>query len=114
MKKLGGILENLYKYYKYSCDNTAGLKSVQRAFQEAHLSIKQAKHHRWLGHDRAVSSILRSYKIIVIDLESSTVSAEPVGNGLLKSLKDPCVIRSFLFPGVTLPDVTSLSIFPAS
>ena len=75
------------------------------------LSVKQAKHHRWLSQKQAVSSILRSYKSIVTDLETPTVSAHPVGNGLLKSLKDLLIIRSFLFLGDTLPHVTSLSLF---
>ena len=50
-------------------------------------------------------------KQAVTDLETPTVSADPVGNGLLKSLKDLFVIRSFLFLGDTLPHVASLSLF---
>ena len=86
MWKLDGTLEHLHRYYKYSAKKTASLKEVQSAFNEVHLAIKQAKHHRWLSHEKAVTSIVRSYKSLITDLESSSISNDPVGNGLLKSL----------------------------
>lgn len=110
MKKLDQILETLYKYYKYSCKNNESLKSVQKAFNQAPLSIKQAKHHRWLSHDQAVTSIVRSYKCIIVDLESSEISKDPVGHGLLKNLKDPSTLRALLLLADVLPHMASLSL----
>jgi hypothetical protein len=51
-------------------------------------TIKQAKHHRWLSHNQVITSIARSYKSLVGDLESSEIGKDPVGNGLSKSIKD--------------------------
>ena len=81
IRKLDETLGHLHCFYKYSAKKTASLKEVQTAFNEVPLAIKQAKHHRWLSHEKAVTSIVRSYK-------TSSISNDPVGNGLLKSLKD--------------------------
>ena len=110
MKKLDQMLETLYKYYKYSCCNTDRLKEIQKAFNEASLTIKQAKHHRWLSHNQAITSIVRSYKSLVVDLESAEVSKDPVGNGLLKSMKDPIIMKVILLLADVLPHVCSLSL----
>ncbi|XP_052259988.1 zinc finger protein 862-like [Dreissena polymorpha] len=108
MKKTGNLLENIYKYYKYSCPNTASLKEVQT---EAPLAIKQAKHHRWLSHEAAVTSIVKSYQSIVVDLEKKTIKDDPVGNGILKELKKTQTLRCLLFLADTLPIVSTLSKF---
>lgn len=90
MKKLDKTMEHLYKYYKYSAKNTASLREVQAVFQEVPLAIKQVKHHWWMSRGKAVTvtSIIRSYRSLITDLESSTISRDPVGNGLLKSLRE--------------------------
>jgi len=111
MKKLDETLDHLHKYYKYSAKNAASLKEVQKAFDEAPLSIQQAKHHRWLSHEKAVSSIVRSYKSLIADLESSSISKDPVGNGLLKNLQDTTNVRLLLLLADVLPHVTGLSLF---
>ena len=110
MRKVDDTLNRLHKYYKYSCNNTASLKNVQTAFKEKPISMKQAKHHRWLSHEQAVSSLVRSYKSVVVDLESSTISSDPVGHGLLKSLKDPNILKALLLLADVLPHVTALSL----
>ena len=96
MRKLDETLEHLHRFYKYSAKKIASLKEVQAAFNEVPLAIKQAKHHRWLSHEKAVTSIVRSYKSLIVDLESSSISNDPVGNGLLKSLKDTDNLRLLL------------------
>ncbi|KAH3720161.1 hypothetical protein DPMN_063088 [Dreissena polymorpha] len=60
------------------------MKEVQTAFKEAPLAIKQAKHHRWLCYEAAVTSIMKSYQSIVVDLEKKSITDNPVGNGILK------------------------------
>jgi hypothetical protein len=110
IKKVDQTLEALYKYYKYSCCNTDRLKKVQKAFNEAPLTIKQAKHHRWLSHNQAITSIARSYRSLVGDLESSEIGKDPVGNVLLKSIKDPSITRVILLLADVLPHVCSLSL----
>ena len=62
LNKLDELLNDIYKYYKYSTVNIARLKQVQEAFYEKKLVIKQIKHHRWLLHNQAISSIVRSYQ----------------------------------------------------
>ena len=111
MRKLDETLENLHRFYKYSAKKTASLKEVQAAFNEVPLAIKQAKHHRWLSHEKAVTSIVRSYKSLIVDLESSSISNDPVGNGLLKSLKDTDNLRLLLLLADVLPHITALSLF---
>ena len=49
MEKTDDLLQNIYKYYKYSHVHTEQLKTVQKVMKEANLVIKQAKHHRWLS-----------------------------------------------------------------
>lgn len=110
MKKLDQMLETLYKYYKYSCKHNDSLKTIQKAFNEAPLTIKQAKHHRWLSYDQAVTSVVRSFKSIIVDLESSEISTDPVGHGLLKSLKDSYTLKSLLLLADILPHISSLSL----
>ena len=60
------------------------------------MTIKEPKHHRWLSHDKAITSLVKMYNCIVIDLEQNTVSGDPVGNWLLKQLKDPEIFRCVL------------------
>ena len=91
------VLEDMYRYYKNSSVKTASLKEIQKYFQEVPLNIKQAKHHRWLSHNAAILSIVRTYISIVADLESNTVAANTVGNGLLKQLKKPINVMSLYF-----------------
>ena len=83
---------------------------VQTAFNQAPLAIKQAKHHRWLSHDQAVSSIIKSYKYMIENLETTEISTDPVGNGILKSLKDPTTLRSLLLLADTQPQIAALSL----
>ena len=100
------------------CTNTTSIvvikqqvKSVQSAFNEVPLAIKQAKHHRWLSHEQAISSVVRSYKFIVADLESSSINEDPVGQGILKHLKEPFILRTLLFLADVLPHISNLSLF---
>lgn len=86
-KKTDKLLEDLYRYYKNSSVHTASLKEVQKSFDDAPINIKQAKHHRWLSHSQSVNSIVRSYRSLVVDLQSHTVAGDPVGNGILKQLE---------------------------
>ncbi|KAH3809145.1 hypothetical protein DPMN_137508 [Dreissena polymorpha] len=111
MKKTDNLLEKIYEYYKYSCPNTASLTVVQTAFKEAPLPIKQAKHHRWLSHEAADTSIAKSYQSIVVDLEKKSITDDPVGNGILKELKKTQTLRCLLFLADTLPIVSTLSKF---
>ena len=66
INKTDELLNNLHKYYKYSCVHNANLKSVQAAFGQPQLRIKQAKHHRWLSHNQAVASLVRSYTYVTM------------------------------------------------
>jgi hypothetical protein len=56
------LLNNLHKYCKYSTVNNARLRKVQEIIKEPQLTLKQAKHHRWLSHNQAVSALVRSYR----------------------------------------------------
>ena len=62
VKRLDDTLDNLHKYYKYSCNHTKSLEDVQKALGDPILKVKKAKHHRWLSHGQAVRSIVTSYR----------------------------------------------------
>lgn len=51
------------------------------------------------------------FRAIIIDLESNTISGDPVGNGLLKNLKDPYILSTLLLLADVLPQMTTLSLF---
>ncbi|CAC5382317.1 unnamed protein product [Mytilus coruscus] len=91
VKRLDDTLYNLHKYYKYSCNHTKSLENVQKALGEPVLKVKKAKHHRWLSHGQAVRAIVTSYRAINIDLESNTISGDPVSNGMVKSMVDKTI-----------------------
>ena len=110
-KKTDKLLEDLYRYYKNSSVHTASLKEVQKSFEDAPINIKQAKHHRWLSHSQSVNSIVRSYRSLVVDLESHTVSGDPVGNGILKQLKQPVNLNILLLLADVLPHLATLSLY---
>ena len=62
LAKLDQTLDTLHKYYKYSAVHNANLRKVQAAFGEPLLTMKEAKHHRWLSHELAISALVRSYR----------------------------------------------------
>ena len=106
-KKTDKMLEDTYRYYTNSSKKTTSVKDVQISFRDAPLAIKQAKHHRWLSHDKAVSSFVRSSRSLVVDLETSTVSEGSVGNGLLKSYKNPVNLHILLLLADVLPHLSA-------
>ncbi|WAR09932.1 LOW QUALITY PROTEIN: hypothetical protein MAR_035008, partial [Mya arenaria] len=81
---LDKTLENLYFYYKYSSARKASLHAIQEAFNEVPVAPKQAKHHRWLSHENAVKSVVRSYRCIVADLEAGREACQKVDVALAK------------------------------
>jgi hypothetical protein len=57
-----------------------------------------------------VSSIVGSYQAIVVDLETSDISSDPVDNGILKNMNDPTTLKPLLLLADTLPHITALSL----
>ena len=112
VKKVDDFLENLYKYmyYKYSSNYSSSLAAVQKAFGDKQLKVKQAKHHRWLSHDQAVTAIVRSYRSLVTDLSQHGISQDPRGHGLLKGIQDPLIIQTLFLLADILPHLDSLSL----
>ncbi|XP_052233238.1 zinc finger protein 862-like [Dreissena polymorpha] len=110
-EKTDRLLDDLYKYYRNSSKRSASLKDVQTAFDDAPLSVKEAKHHRWLSHDKAVSGIVRCYRSIVVDLESANIAEDPIGNGLLKNLRDPVTLQVLMLLADALPHLSALSLY---
>ena len=62
LAKLDQTLDTLHKYYKYSAMHNANLRKVQAAYGEPLLTMKEAKLHRWLSHEQAISALVRSYR----------------------------------------------------
>ncbi|CAC5406806.1 unnamed protein product [Mytilus coruscus] len=84
VKRLDDTLENLHKYYKYSCNHTKSLEHVQKALGEPVLKVKKAKHHRWLSHGQALRALVTSYRFADSDaidnlalLDTSTMVEVP-------------------------------------
>ena len=67
LAKVDNTLDALNKYYTYSAVHHASLQKVQAAFGEPQLSMKEAKHHRWLSHEKAVSALVRSYRYVYVE-----------------------------------------------
>jgi len=44
-------------------------------------------------------------------MESNTIASDPVGNGLLKTLKDPVILKTLLLLADVLPQMDQLSLF---
>jgi hypothetical protein len=48
---------------------------------------------------------------LICDLESHTVSDDPVGNGILTTLKNPVILKTLLLLADVLPQLDQLSLF---
>ena len=59
MEKTDDLLQQIYKYYKYSHTHDEKLRAVQEAFGEPEIHKKDAKHHQWSSNNQRVTAVLR-------------------------------------------------------
>ena len=82
LKKFKDILDQIYRFYKYSPVRTAGLREIQDVLNDPRLNLTQAKDVRWLSHDRAVSHLHKCFQSVLVSLEREAQernSAEAAG-----------------------------------
>lgn len=112
-------LESLFKYYKYSSVSSATLRSLQEIHNQAPWRIQQAKHHRWLSHDKAVGVVLKGLNVIRQDLENAstgelsnnfTKKHQMDARALHKWITSEKTLRMLCLLGDILPHLAELSL----
>ena len=109
------LMDNLYNFYHWSPNRSNSLHKVQEVFDEAPLSIKQAKHFRWLSFDSAVESVRMSYKSLLLDLEHLASSKRDItesakASGIRKKLLSYQNLYIIHMLSDVLPKLCSLSV----
>ena len=120
IKKLDGFCEGmskLFKFYEYSTVSASTLRELQGIHKQAHWRVQQAKHHRWLSYDKAVTTILKGFDVLVEDLENATISSEMQSshkidaNACLKWLTSEQTIRVLALLGDVMPILSDVNLF---
>ena len=82
LKNFKDILDQFYRFYKFSPIRTVGLNEIQDVLNDPRLNLTQAKDVRWLSHDRAVSHLRKCFSSVLVSLEREAQarnSAEAAG-----------------------------------
>ena len=113
--KASETLDALHKFYEYSTVSAATLKELQDIYKQSHWRVQQAKHHRWLSYDKAVTTVLQGHSILLEDLENTALSSQERkrkddAQGLEGLLGSELVVRSLVLLGDILPHLTTLSL----
>lgn len=112
-------LDCLFKFYKYSSVSAATLRNLQDMYNQAHWRIQQAKHHRWLFYDKAVSVALQGLEVLREDLENTasddqadqfTPKHRNDAKALYKFLTEEKNLRVLCLLGNILPQLADLSL----
>ena len=98
----------------FRCEEYA-FAEIQKLVMEKPLKIKQSAFTRWLSHDLAVKSTVKSYEVLVIHLDKICASSNPrvntmsgpTADGILKGLRKYSIL---LFLHDCLPVWWSLSL----
>ena len=110
LKKFKDILDQIYRFYKYSPVRTAGLKEIQDVLNDPRLNLTQAKDVRWLSHDRAVSHLRKCFQSVLVSLEREAQernSAEAAG--LVSFVKKYKFVAALYMFSDVLPPLAGLS-----
>ena len=110
LKQFKDIIDQLYRFYKYSPVRTAGLREIQEVLNDPSLKLTQAKDVRWLSHDRAVSHLRQCLPSVITSLEREAVernNAEALGLVTFIT-KYKFIAALYMFSDV-LPPLASLS-----
>ena len=98
--KFQGLLNDIFKFFRNSGENTASLKAIQSIVDQTSRSkkFKEVFHTRWLSFDGALQALLQNYSSLV-----SLFLEETSGKAL--SLHKPITCYKFLYVAHYLADV---------
>ena len=81
LKKFQGTLNEIYKYYHFSCKHTASLKAMGVIFEKAEKKFVEVFATRWLSFEGAVGALLDNFDMMV-----SCLHDDETGNVIAGSL----------------------------
>ncbi|XP_070559661.1 zinc finger protein 862-like isoform X2 [Ptychodera flava] len=111
LKRLSSTLQQLFYFYQNSAVRMAGLQEIQKILGSSEVRLKEAKHVRWLSHQRAVDAVRRSLSSIIVSLErESEERHDATATGLAMFLKQFNFVASILMLSDVLPHLTRLSL----
>ncbi|CAC5391655.1 unnamed protein product [Mytilus coruscus] len=74
--------------------------------------VMSVQHHPGVGAEKVHGDEYSTFTgASIFDLESHTITGDPVGSGILKSLKDPVILTILLLLADVLPQMDQLSLF---
>ena len=104
-------LQTLFLFYQNSTVQMAGLHCIQAVLDNPLIKLKQAKDVRWLSHEAAISSILRTMPSLITSLErEASERKEPTAVGLVKSVKTYSFIACCKLLSKILPHINKWSL----
>ena len=104
-------IQTLFLFYQSSPVRTAGLHAIEAVLNDPTIKLKQAKDVRWLSHEAAISSILRTMPSLIASLEREAGERkEPTAVGLVKFMKTYyfiacCRLLSKILPHINRPSL---------
>ena len=66
LKKYQGTINEIYKYYHYSCKHMSELKAMALIFDKAQKKFEEVFGTRWLSFEGAVGALLQNFDILVV------------------------------------------------
>ena len=70
LKKVKEVMVSLFYFYSNSAVRAAGLEQIQELLGDPQLKVKEAKDVRWLSHQKAVATIVRTFPSLIASLQS--------------------------------------------
>ena len=104
-------VQTLFLFYQNSAVRMAGLHAIQEVLDDSVIKLKQAKDVRWLSHEAAISSILRTMPSLIMSLErEGTERHEPAAVGLVRFVKTYYFVACCKLLSKVLPHINRLSL----
>ena len=101
-------LQRLFLFYH---NTPVRIAAIQAVLDDPIIKLKQAKDVRWLSHEAAISSILRTMPSLIACLErEASERKEPGAVGLVKSVKTYYFIACCKLLSMILPHMNRLSL----
>ena len=109
--KFKATIQTLFLFYQNSTVRMAGLHAIQEVLDDPVIKLKQAKDVRWLSHESAISSILRTMQSLIVSLErEGSERDEPAAVGLVKFVRTYYFVACCKLLSKVLPHINRLSL----
>ena len=103
-------LRNLFSFYQNSPVRMSELHAIQSLLDDPAIKLKEAKDVRWLSHDAAIATLLRTLPSLIASLDrEASERGEPTAQGLLRFVKTHSFIATAHLLHKVLPHVSRLS-----